>query len=399
MRICMVTTFYPPYHFGGDATYVRALSRGLVAKGHEVEVIHCEDAYRIAGKEYEDTKGYVDDGIIVHRLKSSLGFLSPLITQQTGRPGLKSRTIKSFLDRKFDVVNFHNISLIGGPAVLNLSYAPVTLYTLHEHWLLCPTHIFWKNKSKVCDQQTCFSCSLRSGIPPQYWRYGNLIENSLKKVDALIAPSAFTAKKHSSAGIKAPIKVLELFSAISPAKNIDYSAHERPTFLFVGRVTASKGIIPLLKIFANKKEYDLLVAGDGELLNGLQKEYSHCPNIKFLGVIAQPELIELYQNATALIFPSLAPEVFGLTIVESFACGTPALVHKPCGSGEIIEKTGGGMVYNTESELTSAMDLMAENVSVRNEFGMKARAGYEKFYREEIHLENYMNLINDIRKS
>ena len=30
MRFCMVTTFYPPYHFGGDATYVRALSHALL---------------------------------------------------------------------------------------------------------------------------------------------------------------------------------------------------------------------------------------------------------------------------------------------------------------------------------------------------------------------------------
>ena len=96
MRICMVTTFYPPYHFGGDATYVRALSRGLVARGHEVEVIHCKDAYHPANKKHKDQE-QIDDGIMVHRLKSSLGFLSPLITQQTGRPGLKSKVIKKFL--------------------------------------------------------------------------------------------------------------------------------------------------------------------------------------------------------------------------------------------------------------------------------------------------------------
>ena len=47
------------------------------------------------------------------------------------------------LDRDFDVVNFHNISLIGGPGVLQMSRGPATLYTLHEHWLICPTHIFW----------------------------------------------------------------------------------------------------------------------------------------------------------------------------------------------------------------------------------------------------------------
>ncbi len=47
MRFCMVTTFYPPYHFGGDAVFVQALARGLTEAGHQVEVVHCEDAYRL----------------------------------------------------------------------------------------------------------------------------------------------------------------------------------------------------------------------------------------------------------------------------------------------------------------------------------------------------------------
>src|SRR6202043_2357264 len=46
LRFCMVTTFYPPYSFGGDAIFVEALSRGLAEQGHEVDVIHCLDSYR-----------------------------------------------------------------------------------------------------------------------------------------------------------------------------------------------------------------------------------------------------------------------------------------------------------------------------------------------------------------
>ena len=88
MRFCMVTTFYPPYHFGGDATYVRALSHALAARGHSVEVVHCEDAYRLAGRTVPSAAN-VEQGIVVHRLKNRWGPLSPLITQQTGHPGLK----------------------------------------------------------------------------------------------------------------------------------------------------------------------------------------------------------------------------------------------------------------------------------------------------------------------
>lgn len=138
----MVTTFYPPYHFGGDATFVQALARALVARGHHVEVVHCEDAYLLRSREQSAVQAE-QDGVVVHRLRSSFSTLSLLTTQQTGRPGINTTQLRAALDRNFDVVNFHDISLIGGPGVLSMSQAPVTLYTLHEHWLLCPSHIFW----------------------------------------------------------------------------------------------------------------------------------------------------------------------------------------------------------------------------------------------------------------
>src|ERR1700690_981273 len=131
MRFCMVGTYYPPYHFGGDAVFVQSLAPALVARGHQVEVVHCEDAYRLRAGAAQPAE-VEDDGITVHRLRSSFGALSPLITQQTSSPGLKSSALKRIFERNFDVVNFHNISLIGGVGILPMSRAAVNLYTLHE---------------------------------------------------------------------------------------------------------------------------------------------------------------------------------------------------------------------------------------------------------------------------
>ena len=325
MRFCMVTTFYPPYHFGGCGIYVRALSRALVAQGHEVEVMHCVDAYRLNYKDAMPEEG-PDEGIVVHRLKSPFGLLSPLITQQTGHPGLKARVARAVLARPFDVVHFHNVSLVGGPAIIAWSRAPISLYTPHEHWLLCPTHVLWKNKSRPCDHPTCFSCSLVSGIPPQLWRYTRLVERSMARIDAMLAPSEFTARRHRHAGLKPPIHVLPLFSGIEP-RSVAAPRPERPRFLFVGRLTASKGVVQLLEEFADLPAYDIHVIGDGELGSALQRRFADFPHIRFLGRIPQNELIVEYEAATALIFPSLAPETFGLSIVEAFACSTPAIVR------------------------------------------------------------------------
>ncbi len=400
MRFCMVTTFYPPYHFGGDALYVRALSRALVARGHEVEVVHCLDAYRIAkGPPVEDPVDD-DDGISVLRLKSRAGLLSPLLSHQTGRPGLKARAERRLLERPFDVVNFHNISLMGGPGVIRYSRAPVTLYTLHEHWLLCPTHVFWKNKSRPCDRPTCFTCSIRSGIPPQLWRYTGLAKAAVAEADALIAPSGFTAELHRAAGYAPPIHVLPLFSEIEPDDaDVGHEPPRRPRFLYVGRLTASKGIVQLLEDFARLPDYDLWVIGDGELRDKLQRAYGRHPAIRFLGRVPQGELIAHYKAATALVFPSLAVETFGLSIVEAFACGTPAVVRDAGGAREIVDATGAGFVYRDSGELIAALRRLTGDRALRRKLGELARQSFLSYYTRATHVDAYLECIRAIQAS
>ena len=397
----MVTTYYPPYHFGGDATYTRSLARALVRRGHEVEVIHCIDAYALKVGYRETAKlaptpqVLEDKDIIVHRLVSQAGLLSPLITQQTGHPGLKYPQLKTLLNQDFDVIHFHNISLIGGPAVLRLGRAPVKLYTLHEYWLLCVTHVFWKNNQRPCDGKDCIRCSLKSGIPPQWWRYTNLRHECITHVDALLAPSEYAANRHRLAGFKVPIRVLPLFSTLHPGPPAP-TAPPRPHFLFAGRVTAAKGIQTLLATFAKLPQYDLDIAGDGALLPELSQTYANCPNIRFLGNIPQPKLIPLYQNTTALIFPSLMMETFGLTTVEAFACGTPVIAKDAGGNRELIEQTGAGLLYQSETELIQALQTFAENPRHRHHLGKLAYRGYLVHYTESVHLNRYLNEVDAI---
>ncbi len=397
MRFCMVTTYYPPYHFGGDATYVRALSQALRRRGHEIEVIHCLDAYALK-KGYQTAPTPADSGIIIHRLQHQLGRLSPLITQQTGHPGLKANSLKHLLQRNFDVIHFHNISLVGGPALLRMGQAPVKLYTLHEYWLLCPTHVFWKNGQQACDQPQCIRCCLRSGIPPQWWRYTDLRHRSVSQVDALLAPSEYTATRHRTAGFtKTPIHVLPLFSTLNAGPPPIYHHRDRPQFLFVGRITPEKGILPLLETFSKLPEYDLDVVGDGALRMQLQQDYASYPNIRFLGKLPQQQLISLYQQATSLIFPSFMMETFGLTIVEAFSCGTPVIARDAGGNRDLIEKTGAGVIYHSEAELHKAIHALALDRDLRQQLGRLAYEGYRSYYTEKSHIDAYLEQIHTIQ--
>ncbi|MCC6536775.1 MAG: glycosyltransferase [Bryobacterales bacterium] len=399
LRFCLVTTYYPPYHFGGDAVFTQCLARALAARGHSVDVIHCEDAFRIragaapvAAAEAGETPG-----VTVHRLRSRWGSLSPLITQQTGRPGVKRGELQRLLQQQpFDVVNFHNISLVGGPGVLALAQAPaVRIYTLHEHWLLCPTHIFWKNNREACQARECFRCSLRSGLPPQLWRYTKLIQRSLHHVDALLSPSAFTARQHEAAGIGG-IRLLPTYTDL-PAGECDYVPPARPRFVFAGRVTASKGVNQLVETFSRLPQYDLDIVGTGDLLEPLRQRYSQCGWIRFHGHARHAAMLPHYRHATAMILPSLAPEVFPLCVLEAFACATPAIVRNAGGAPEAVEASGAGFVFRHEVELLEAVHRLAGEADLRRRLGARARAAYLERYTEEHYMNGYLDIVNELR--
>src|ERR1700741_4933546 len=110
LRFCLINTFYPPYSFGGDGIFVHRLANELAKRGHKVEVIHCIDSYRLAA--YGDPGRTYDDhpNVTVHGIKSSVGVLSPLATQQTGYPLFKADRILEILGKRFDVIHYFNIS-------------------------------------------------------------------------------------------------------------------------------------------------------------------------------------------------------------------------------------------------------------------------------------------------
>ena len=394
MRFGMVTTFYPPYSYGGDGTYVRSLAKSMVALGHEVEIITSTDAYRVRSKDDGRAETAIDKGVKVHRLRHPAGILAPIISHQTGLPGLNTAGLRQFFAKPFDVLHFHNVSLMGAPGVFGMGEAKVRLLSLHDHWLVCPTHVLWKNRERACDRRTCFTCSIRSGLPPQLWRYTGLRDRYLHQIDRILAPTRFAADMHQANGIKEPIEVLPLFSTID-------GAAERPPvrqnrIVFVGRLTALKGIAKLLEVVADMPDIELLVIGDGELKAELTATYASKKNIRFLGRENQEDLARHYAAANAIIFPSIVPETFGLTLVEAAACGTPAIVAKGSGgAAEIVRTTGGGLLYDGERELADAIRRLVCDRALRDRLGASARAGYEANYTEEKHVAGYLRHIDE----
>ncbi len=380
--------------------YLYRLVNALARRGHEVDVIHCADSYHVLQPQMPSKQFPNHPNVTVHTLRSRWGMLSPLLTQQTGGTWFKTEQIlRVLMSKKFDVIHYHNASLLG-PRALELApdYADfLRVYTTHEHWLICPMHVLWKDNERPCDKPECLRCTLKFRRPPQWWRYTRRLEKSTAGVDLFLSPSRFTRQMHRERGFTRDLECLPYFVEIAPAATAgaEPSPHPRPYFLFVGRLEKLKGLQAVLPVFQKYKEADLLVAGTGMYEQELREQAHDMLNVIFLGSLQQGELEALYRHAIAVIVPSIGYEVFGIIIIEAFRKKTPVIAHALGGLQEVVEESGGGLLYRTPAELLEAMDRLRTDGALRREMGERGYRKTVELWSEEAHLHRYSQMLGE----
>jgi glycosyltransferase involved in cell wall biosynthesis len=118
---------------------------------------------------------------------------------------------------------------------------------------------------------------------------------------------------------------------------------DRPLLLAVRRLVRRVGLEDLVAAMALVRkripEALLLVAGEGPLtgvLRGQVQSLELTNNVQLLGFVRDQDLPTAYRAADLTIVPSMALEGFGLTVAESLAAGTPALVTPVGGLPEVV---------------------------------------------------------------
>ena len=146
-------------------------------------------------------------------------------------------------------------------------------------------------------------------------------------------------KKHF--GVDAKI----VYPGINIKKFVPIKNPNKNYYLIVSRFVPYKKI-NLAIIACQELGKKLIVIGTGRQEKYL-KNISNKKYIQFLGKIKEKDLINYYQNAKALIFPQL--EDFGLTAIESQACGRPVIAYKAGGALETIIENQTGIFFENQT--------------------------------------------------
>jgi glycosyltransferase involved in cell wall biosynthesis len=100
------------------------------------------------------------------------------------------------------------------------------------------------------------------------------------------------------------------------------------------RLGEQKGTDILLRSWAELSKHerlpDLVIVGDGPERSDLERLASRLgigEATRFVGTLARPELVRLFQHA-AFVVSASREETFGLAAVEALACGTPVVATR-----------------------------------------------------------------------
>src|SRR5262249_28016149 len=162
-----------------------------------------------------------------------------------------------------------------GPGALPLGRG-IRLCTLHEYWLICPTHILFKYDGAACTERACLRCTLAYRRPPQLWRTGGYRRPMLGHVAPFIAPTPFVPVHYRASHLAIEPTLLPHFFIPRPR---EIAPEPRDYYLCAGRLEQAKGVQTLFEHFRGTGRR-LVIAGTGLYEAELKRQAAGCANIE-----------------------------------------------------------------------------------------------------------------------
>ena len=234
----------------------------------------------------------------------------------------KKREVGALMDRLTpDVVHVHNIYPSLGPAVFLAAKergVPVVM-TVHNLRLRCPNGLMFTDEApcRRCESgnylnalvHPCFPTHQQAGAYASVLWIHRFVMRIHDRVARFIAPSEFVRSRLREWGIPdARISLVRHFVRSPGAQPV----HAGEYGLFLGRLSAEKGLSGLLRALRRAGDPPFLIAGDGPLKEELARLAGELSlsNTRFLGQRPHSEVAALLAGARYLALPSVSEEAF-----------------------------------------------------------------------------------------
>jgi glycosyltransferase involved in cell wall biosynthesis len=147
---------------------------------------------------------------------------------------------------------------------------------------------------------------------------------------------------------------------------------ESSLLLYVGRLSAEKGIERLKPILEAMPNVRLALVGDGPHRKTLERHFEGLP-MHMAGFLHGDELANAYASSDIFVMPSCT-ETLGLVILEAMSSGLPVVAARAGGIPELIQDGVSGYLFDDETEAIAAIEKLLASAALRQSIGLAARA-------------------------
>jgi glycosyltransferase involved in cell wall biosynthesis len=369
-------TFLPK--IDGVAISIRNFSEQLVLRGHEFMI--CCPKY---GEGDFDRMG---DQIHVERFRSGYLPSYPDIKVVLPSPQKIKRIIREF---KPDVVHIHTPGLLGQYGVnATEKYGIPTIGTYHTLMSEQDMYVsFYRllKLDKLFSRVNKFNKKLtvKDLLKVEKLDKFNIRKKIILKIcnnlydrcDLVISPSHLLKKQLLEFGLKKPITVVSNGMDLKRFKGeIKTLNQESPKLLHVGRISYEKNCDVIIKSFRlildKLPKATLTIIGEGPAIPSLKKQCEHLEmkdSVLFLGFIPNTELQNHYPQYDAFMTASTM-ETQGLVILESIACGLPAIGVDSYAIPELIHDEKNGYFadpFDVEAIAEKTLKLLSDPIKYK----------------------------------
>jgi glycosyltransferase involved in cell wall biosynthesis len=307
---------------------------------------------------------------------------------------------------KPDVAHVRNVQPLLSPSIywaLDRAGVPI-VQTLDNFRLFCPATTFLRD-GRICEEcrdysllrsvrYACFRDSrIQSlAVAQSLWLH-RLLGTWSRCISLYIALTEFGRFKFVQSGLPpGRIEVKPHFLESPPVPEWDHDGYA----LFVGRLSAEKGVLTLLRAWRGLPHVPLRIVGDGPLRIEIETRLKRngLENVVMLGEKPLEECLRLMRRARFIVFPSEWFEGLPRVIVEAYACGKPVVASRLGAMSEVIidGRTGLHFRAGDSKDLAEKVNWLIDHDVETRQMGREARSEFESNYTEERNFELLMRI-------
>lgn len=234
---------------------------------------------------------------------------------------------------------------------------------LGKPFLLDRTTIHRTSRIQIRRQLLSVSAGQRSSDPLLTDVQGRLETEEMELAARVIVASEFARDSLIPFGVPgAKIVVIPYGVDSSRFAQRKENRESKPVFLYVGNLTAEKGVHVLLAAWKELQSQTAELWFAGPANPEIIETARGIPGVRLLGKLDPERLLAAYQAASAFVFPTLY-DGFGLVLLEAMACGLPVIATPSCAAPELIGDNSAGSLCTAGStaELAAAMADVISN--------------------------------------